>query len=67
MTENVSYVIDDDRNICLNAAKNKIKALHFKNSAEEQVEENEYIRSVNNWGEIYKYLMYKEKNRTVEN
>lgn len=57
---NVDYIIDDDRNICLNASNKNINAIFFKNNAQEQIEETEYFKTVNNWGEIYKYLYFKE-------
>lgn len=60
LLEKVDYIIDDDEFICLNASKNNICALYFKNNASEKLEENEYLKNVNNWGEIYKFLMLKE-------
>lgn len=62
LKEKVDYIIDDDDEICLNAANNSINALYFKNNASQKLEENEYIKNVNNWGEIYKYIMLKEFN-----
>lgn len=62
LEEKVDYIIDDDDNICLNAAKNNINAIYFKNNASQKLAENEYIKNVNNWGEVYKYLMLKEFN-----
>ena len=59
ISENVSYMIDDDEGICINASDNDICALYFKNNASNRVEK-ENIINVNNWGEIYKYLMLKE-------
>lgn len=58
--EKVDYIIDDDSAICVNASNNNIHALYFKNNASDKLEENEYIKNVNNWGEIYRYLMMKE-------
>ena len=56
INEKVDYIIDDDNNICMNAADNNICALYFKNNASNKVEKDGVI-NVNNWGEIYKYLM----------
>lgn len=56
LEENVSYIIDDDKDICELASKNNINALYFKNAAADKIEENEYLKIVNNWGEIYKYI-----------
>lgn len=54
--ENVDYIIDDDENICVNASKNNIHAIYFKNNASDRIGENGYLKVVNNWGEIYKYI-----------
>ena len=59
LEKHVDYIIDDDDNICINAADNGICALYFKNNASNKVDKEKVI-NVNNWGEIYKYLMLKE-------
>ena len=58
--EKVSYIIDDDQDICINASNNNICALYLKNNASNKVEKEKVI-NVNNWGEIYKYLMLNEE------
>ena len=57
LEEKVDYIIDDDDEICINASKNGIKALYLKNNASNSLEDNDYLKTVHNWGEIYKYLM----------
>ena len=54
---NINYIIDDYPKTCLEASQNNIKALSFKNNTSECLEENEYLKNVHNWGEIYKYFM----------
>ena len=49
-------MIDDDPIICGNAADNNIIAMYFKNNASNKVDKENVI-NINNWGEIYKYLM----------
>ncbi len=61
--EKVDYIIDDDNEICLNAANNNIRALYFKNNAANKVN-HEKVINVNNWGEIYKYLMLNNNKNT---
>lgn len=56
LEEQVSYMIDDDENICINASDNGICALYLKNNASNRVDKENVI-NVNNWGEIYKFLM----------
>lgn len=58
--EKVDYMIDDDDTICINAADNNVCALYFKNNASNKVKKENVI-NVNNWGEIYKYLILKEE------
>ena len=52
----ISYIIDDDDITCLDASNKEIKALYFKNNANE----SDNLKNVHNWGEIYKYLMLGE-------
>ena len=56
MEEKVDYIIDDDESICINASNNNICALYFKNNAANKIEKENVI-NVNNWGEIYKFLI----------
>lgn len=55
--EKCDYIIDDDETICCEASKMCIKSIYFKNAASNSIEESEYLKVVNNWGEIYKYLI----------
>lgn len=50
-------MIDDDDTICKNAADNGVVALYFKNNASNRIENKDRVINVNNWGEIYKYLV----------
>ena len=49
-------MIDDDWRIIKNLADNKIKTLYFRDTNLTKLEENDYIKEVNNWGEIYRYI-----------
>lgn len=55
--ENCDYIVDDDIDICRNAAKENITGVYFKNAAADKVMDEKCFKVVNNWGEIYKYLM----------
>ncbi len=57
LSENVDYMIDDDDIICKNASDNDIIALYFKNNASNRIQDKYNVINVNNWGEIYKYLV----------
>lgn len=58
--EKVDYIIDDE-NICINS-------IYFKNNASDRIPENQHLKVVNNWGEIYKYIiLYEEGENQYEN
>lgn len=54
--ENVDIMIDDDWRIIRNLSDNKIKTLYFRDTNLMKLDENEYIKEVNNWGDIYRYI-----------
>lgn len=54
--ENIDVMIDDKASICKTISENKIKTLYFRDVNREKLEENEYLKEVNNWGEIYRYI-----------
>lgn len=56
--ENIDIMIDDDWRIIQRLADNKIKTLYFRDTNLVKLEENEYIKEVNNWGEIYRNIKY---------
>ena len=49
-------MIDDKASICKQISENKIKSLYFRNVNREILQENDYLKEVNNWGEIYRYI-----------
>jgi len=59
--EKIDIMIDDDWRIVQNLANNKIKTLYFRDTNLVKLEENEYIKEVNNWGEIYRKIYNLEK------
>lgn len=54
--ENVDIMIDDDWKIIKNLADNQVKTLYFRDTNLKTLEENEYIKEVNNWGDIYRAI-----------
>ena len=54
--ENVDIMIDDDWRIIKNLSDNFIRTLYFRDTNLMKLEENEYIKEVNNWGDIYRYI-----------
>lgn len=59
--EKVDIMIDDDWKIIKRLADNEVKTLYFRDTNLIKLEENEYIKEVNNWGEIYRYIKEKKK------
>ena len=54
--EKVDIMIDDDWRIIKKLSENKIKTLYFRDTNLIKLEENEYIKEVNNWGDIYRAI-----------
>ena len=54
--EEIDIMIDDDWRIIENLSKNKTKTLYFRDVNLKRLEENEYIKEVNNWGQVYRYI-----------
>ncbi len=52
--EKVDIMIDDDWKIVKKLAENQIKTLYFRDTNLVKLEENEYVKEVNNWGDIYR-------------
>ena len=61
--ENIDIMIDDSIYNCKNISENKIKTIYFKDAASYDMEENEYLKVLYNWGEIYRYLKEIEKQK----
>lgn len=54
--EKVDIMIDDDWKIIKRLAENEVKTLYFRDTNLMKMEENKFIKEVNNWGEIYRYI-----------
>lgn len=52
----VDFMIDDDYKVIEHLSSNGIKTLYFRDTNLKKLEENEYIKEVNNWGDIYRYI-----------
>ena len=60
--ENIDIMIDDDWKIIKNLSESNIKTLYFRDTNLKKLEENEYIKEVNNWGDIYRIIKNESKN-----
>ena len=63
--ENVDLMIDDDWEIVKKLADNNVKTLYLRDVRMKKLEENEYIKEVNNWGEIYRFIKEQEMRKEV--
>lgn len=59
--EKLDFMIDDNSTTCEKLSSNKIKTIYFKSVATRDLKENEYLKQVTNWGEIYRYFKKMEK------
>ena len=55
-------MIDDYHKNCKQTSDAKIKTLYFREYPNYELEENEYLKEVHNWGEIYRYIHELEEN-----
>ena len=49
-------MIDDYYEIVKEISDNKINTLYFRDTNIKKLEENEYIKEVTTWGDVYRYL-----------
>ena len=61
--ENIDIMIDDSDNNCKILSDNKIRTIYLKDAPSHDLKENEYIKVLYNWGEIYRYI--KEIDNTI--
>ena len=54
--ENIDFMIDDNYEICRKMSENKIKTIYFRDKEMNKLEQNQYLKEVSNWGEIYRYI-----------
>ena len=54
--ENTDIMIDDFYKKCESIANKKIKTIYLKDAPSYDLEENEYIKILYNWKEIYRYI-----------
>lgn len=54
--ENIDIMIDDSPENCKCVAGRKIKAIYLKDAPSYEIEENEHVKVLYNWGEIYRYI-----------
>lgn len=61
--ENIDIMIDDDHRIIKKLSENKIQTLYFRDTNLKKLEETKYMHEVNNWGDIYRYIINYKNNK----
>lgn len=54
--EHIDFMIDDSYDVCKKLSENGIKTIYFRDKEMKKLEQNEYLKEVSNWGEIYRYI-----------
>ena len=54
--EKVDLMIDDSNIKCKAISEKGIKTIYFKDAPNFEMEENEYLKTLYNWGEVYRYI-----------
>lgn len=54
--EKIDVMIDDSYDVCKKLSSNGIKTIYFREKDMKKLEENENLKEVSNWGEIYRYI-----------
>ena len=55
-------MIDDSNKNCKKLARDHIHTIYLKDAPSFDLEENEYLKVLYNWGEIYRYIKQLEEN-----
>ena len=64
LTENIDIMVDDRPSTCKKLSDNNIHTLYLKNESRVELENNDYLKTVRNWGEIYKQIiLYSQKQK----
>lgn len=61
--ENIDVMIDDSYEVCKKLSENGIKTIYFRDKEMKKLEQNEYLKEVSNWGEIYRYIKGMEQQK----
>lgn len=59
--ENIDIMIDDFNENCKSIADRKIRVIYLKDAPSYELRENNYIKVLYNWGEIYRYILMLRK------
>ena len=63
LEENIDIMIDDNYHICERIAKQGIPVLYFRSMDKKHIRDNKHLKEVYNWGEVYRYISEKSKEK----
>lgn len=61
VNEEIDIMIDDYYKNCQSISNRGVKTIYFKDAESKDIEENENLKVLYNWGEIYRYIKEQEK------
>lgn len=56
LKEKIDVMIDDSYEKCKMISEEKIKTIYLKDAPSYEMQDNEYVKTLYNWGEIYRYI-----------
>ena len=56
LKEKIDVMIDDSYEKCKMISEEKIKTIYLKDAPSYEIQDNEYVKTLYNWGEIYRYI-----------
>ena len=56
INEKLDLMIEDSDKNCKAISDAKIKTIYFKDAPNYEMKENEYLKTLYNWGEVYRYI-----------
>lgn len=56
LQEQIDFMIDDSYDVCKKLSESQIKTIYFRDKEMKKLEQDEYLKEVSNWGEIYRII-----------
>ena len=63
LKEKIDIMIDDSYEKCKRISEAGIKTIYLKDAPSYDMVENEYVKTLYNWGKIYRYISEMDKNQ----
>lgn len=56
LKEKINFMIDDNYEICKRLSEKGVNTIYLRDTGKKKLEENNYLKEFNSWGEIYRYI-----------